>query len=1134
MTTTPSPHASGSGPPSDELVGRARELAELRSGLEGALAGRGRLFLLMGEPGIGKTRLAEELARDAEGSGATTLWGRCWEGGGAPAYWPWIQAVRSHARETDPADLAEALGPGGPRIARIVPEVRERLPDLPEPADQEGPEQARFLLFDAMASFLREASKARPLVLVLEDLHAADQPSLLLLQFLSREVAGARLLVLGTYRDVEAEPRVRDLLADLASKATPIRLSGLSEEELADFVAGRGGPAASGLVAELHRVTEGNPLFVREVVRTLRAEGRLGAGPATAAALRIPDEIRQAIRRRLEPVSDGAREVLRIGATLGRYFNLTPLRRVAAVDREGLVAILSELVTSGILEEVPDVPGRYSFTHALIRKTMYDDLAPAARASLHSQVGAALEEHYGSAPDPHLAELAHHFIEAAHVGNAEKAVDYAVRAAERAYGQFAWEEASAHYRRALEAMELLDSVDETRRCEVLLALGNAQNRAGDVEEAKETFLRATDTARRLGAPELLAEAALGYGRYTWTSGAVDSTLVNLLGEALNALGSEDSGLRVDTLTRLASELYYSDEAERPAQLGREALDIARRLDDPVALSIAVETMAVATAGPDNARERLEAGTEVIRLAERTGDRERTLVGHSHRADAFLALGEMMAADQELETYSRLAGELQQSAHVWYATVLRATQASVTGRFDEAERLARDALSIGRKGRSEEADEYFAVQMFALHRELGRREGLAELEGTFQDLARRYPTLPAFRAALVMIHCAREQRAEAQRELDGLAARGFERFPRNVAWLAAVTLLAEATAFLGDSRHAEELYELLLPHSRQNVVFDWSIACFGSAARYLGLLAATVGHHHEAAGHFQDALELNAAMGARPFVAHVQREYARTLATRDQPGDHEKALDLLAEALASYNEMGMEAFAAETASLLSGLGAGAEVIGAVVPRGEPSHAVRSSVLRREGEYWSIVYEGDAFRLKDAKGLRYIAELIRHPGAEIYALDLVAGSGAAGPPPRTGRAADPSLEVSGLGDAGALLDAKAKAAYKQRMEELREELEEAESFNDPERAAKAKEEMEFLARELASAVGLGGRDRKAASAAERARVNVTRAIKTAIERIAEHSSALGKHFETTIRTGTFCSYAPDPRVPVGWRL
>ena len=284
------------------FVGREEELADLMVGLDDAIAGHGRLFLLVGEPGIGKSRLAEELTAVARARGARMLVGRCWEAGGAPAYWPWVQALRAYVREADPDALRAVMGAGAPYIAQIIPELRVHFPDLPEPPglDSEG---ARFRLFDAVSEFVRNASQSRPIALVLDDLHAADMPSLLLLQFLARELGSMRILVLGAYRDVDPIPGepLTEMLANVVSEPVTrrLRLRGLSERAVAEYIERTASDIASpSLVGALHEETEGNPLFVGEIVRLLAVEG----GRSESAAefrVAIPESIREVIGRRL-------------------------------------------------------------------------------------------------------------------------------------------------------------------------------------------------------------------------------------------------------------------------------------------------------------------------------------------------------------------------------------------------------------------------------------------------------------------------------------------------------------------------------------------------------------------------------------------------------------------------------------------------------------------------------------------------------------------------------------------------------------------------------------------------------------------------------------------------------------------
>jgi AAA ATPase domain len=670
------------------FVGRDREVADLVAGLEDAVRGRMRLLLVAGEPGIGKTWLAEHLAGHATARGARVLWVRCWEGGGAPPLWPWAQVLRALAGDLDDQALAARLGAGAARVAQLLPDLGGRLGMAPPPPAP-SPDAARFSLFEAVCGFLRRSAAARPLMLVMEDLQAADDASLLLLEFLVKDVHGARLLVVGTYRNVTADRvhGIGDAMGQLVREGHLLRLRGLDRGEVRELIEAIAGATPSeAMAAAVHQATEGNPLFVRETVRLLATDVTL----ADPGQLRVPlsGSVRTVIGRRLAPLSADAVLVLSAAAVVGRSFDLSLVGPACGLPVERVLAGLSEAAALDVVTEEAGAVGRYRFCHALIRKVLYERLPIPARMDLHRRVGEAIEARHGTGSGAHVAELAHHFAQtaAAGAGDAARALAYALQAGERAMGLRAYEEAAAQYRRALEALRFAGP-DDPVRWRLLLGLATARARAG-----------------------------------------------------------------------------------RPAPADAAPLEVA-----------------------------------------------------------------------------------------------------------------------------------------------------------------------------------------------------------------------------------------------------------------------------------------------------------------------------------------------------------------------------GTVFRREGEYWTVAYEGSVVRLRDTKGLRHLARLLAQPAREVLAVDLEAaecrpaGTAVAGP----GARGAGELEVRpDLGDAGTLLDAPAKAAYRARLGELRAELEEARSGNDPVRASRAQAELDFLAAELARAVGLGGRDRRAASHAERARLNATRAIRAAMANLARAHPSLGEHLSSTIRTGRYCSYTPDPRAPIRW--
>jgi tetratricopeptide (TPR) repeat protein len=1109
-------------PPSKSplFVGRERELVALMAGLDDALAGRGALFLVSGEPGIGKSRLADELAARARAREARVIWGRCWEAGGAPAYWPWVQSLRSYVRDLDAEALRSQLGRGAADLAQLVPEAGY-LSSEPSRSVGVDPETARFRLFEAVAEFLRNGAQARPLVLVLDDLHAADTPSLLLLEFLAAEITDARLLLVGAYRDVD--PTLHDPLSSALGQLARLpvtrmlALSGLDMPDVAAFIGGSAGlEPDEALVAAMYEETEGNPLFLGEVVRLLVSEGKLDDVALAFPRLEIPHGIRAVIDHRLGRLSEQCRRVLTLASALGREFRLDALGLISAFSPSELLELLEDAVAEHVVTTV--ARSQLRFSHALIRDVLYDELPPARRIRVHREIGEALERLYED-PEPHLTELAHHFVAAAPAADVEKAVEYARRAGERAARLLAYEEAGRLFQTALDALELQEASNERTRCELMLELGDVQARAGDGPSSKETFLNAADSARRVGAAELLAQSGLGYGgRFVWARAGTDRYLVPLLEEALIALGPTDSPLRVRLMTRLAGALRDQHDRKPRARLSEEAVEMARRIGDAATLCYALEGRVTAIHWPENPHERIALAAQQARAAAETGDAERAAQAGYSRLFASLELGDMAAVRDSLQDYARFTEELRQPAWQWLEVVTRGTLALFEGSFDEGERLIDEALALGERAQASDAVLSYRIQRFTLHLHRGR---LDELEDVLKHSIGEYPARPMFRCMLAYLLAQRGRRAEAQTLLDELAEGRFASLPMTNEWLFSLGFLADTACALSDAERAAVLYELLLPYTAHNASTADYIAT-GSVARPLGVASSAASQWAEAESHFENALEMNSRMGARPWVAWTACDWAEMLLRRDGPGDRDRAAGLLIETVETADALGMTPLRHRAAALSNG-GEG--------PLAEPRGTVATpSVFRRDGEYWSIAYERDVFRLKDSKGLRYLARLLGKPGRELHALDLVAGERKAAPPVRN---AEPELTSSRLGDAGEVLDAQAKAEYRQRLEDLEGELDEARAFGDPERIAWAEVERDFLVRELAGAIGVGGRDRRTGSPPERARVSVTRAIRSALARIEEHSSALGDHLERTIRTGTFCSYTPDPRAPIDWR-
>ena len=878
---------------SDSFVGRQPEMDALLGGLGQALAGRGGLFLIAGQAGIGKSRLLDELARRARERDVEVLWGRCWEVRGAPAYWPWVQALRAHLRDSDRGALRAQLGSAAADVAQMLPELRQLFPALadPPPADAQ---VARFRLFEGVASFLLEAARARPLVLVLDDLHAADESSLLLLRFVAGQLGAAPLLIAGAYRDVELEPNtpLASLVAELARERVTHRLAlaGLAEAEVGRLIESSVGvrPQPQS-VAAIHHGTEGNPLFVGEMVRLLSSEGRLGeVSEETPEPLPIPPSVREVIDQRLRHLSEECRGILPLAAVLGPEFDFVALAHVTGCSEEELLVALDEAVGAHVVSEVPGATDRLRFAHVLIRDALHGELVGPRRLRLHRQVGEALEVLYASDREPHLAELAHHFVAAGEAGDTDKAVDYSRAAGDRAVRLFAYDEAVRLYTGALEVLREDGGETDAVRCELLLALADAKGRAGDGQGAKSGFLRAAKLARSADLPELLARAGIGYamglGGFLHLVRA-DQTIIALLEEALAALEDHDSALRVRVLARLAAELFFTDEVERRVGLSKDAIDMARRLGDPGSLLVALYSRYWAACGPETLDERLTNAAEMVRLASEVGDREMTFLGHHVRLKCLLERCDIVPVDRELDAMMALAEELRQPFYRWRTTCLQAMRAILEARFDEAERLTAEAYEIGKGSDQEIAGVVYEAQVFALRFGQGR---LSEFEEGVLDFTKRYPWIQPWRVPLLYSELGREREARAELDCE------FAELPADGLWVTRVGALAHCCALVGDRERARWLYELLLPYADRNLttIADQS---YGPVATRLGMLAAVMQRWDEAQHFFEAGFYDSLALEAPTFTAFNLSEHARMLLARDGPDDREGALGLLAEA-----------------------------------------------------------------------------------------------------------------------------------------------------------------------------------------------------------------------------------------------
>jgi DNA-binding SARP family transcriptional activator/tetratricopeptide (TPR) repeat protein len=898
LTQDPGLDAPAGEPAVGALVGRQRELATLLPLVTAALAGRGAIALVAGDPGIGKSRLAEALARQADARGAAVAVGRCWEAGGAPAYWPWVQALGAYVRDSDPQAVRAALRGEGAELAAIVPELAELVPAGRE-WDGEG---GRFRLFAAVAAFLRRAATARPLALFLDDLHAADVPSLLLLRFMADEVGRTPLLIVGCYRDAEVDATLTPTLGELVRQRSVHRvtLGGFELEETARLLElTTGAELAAGVAERVHERSEGNPLFAVETGRLLAA-----AKVRTDRPLPIPVGVIEAIGQRLQARSQNCRDLLALASVIGREFGVDALERASGRVEDAVLDALEEAEVARLIDAVPGAGGRLRFSHVLVRDTLYDGLPAARRVRLHRQIGEAMEALYAGNLNPHVAELAHHFLLAGS-GLADKAIEYTRRAGDGAASLYAYEEAARHYERALETLLTSGSEDPATVCELLLSLGEVLSRAGNEDDSKAVLRRAATLAEQQGRPDQLARAALAYGgRFLWERAGADPGLVPLLERALAAIGDDDGPVRVRLLTRLAGALRDERRHDQRIALANQAVEIASELGDPETLAIALEGRWNALEGPDSVDEGVALTQELVALAERLGDKERMYAAHHLRLDAFWFRCDRAGIDLEFDVLARLVGELRQPAQHWALGTARTMLALMEGRFEDAEQLISETFNVGQRAAAWSAAVSRRIGLFVLRREQGR---LAELDDTIRRSTHEYPALLRFACARAHLHGELGHEREAHATFDALLARDLAHEHRDPEWLFSLSLLADPCAFLGDEAAASRLHALLLPY--EHVYAQAPIeGVFGCVARALGVLATTAGRFDEAEQHLAVAIETERRMRARPWLAHAEHDLGAMLVTRSAPGDLDRARTLLDSARNAYRELRMHTWA----------------------------------------------------------------------------------------------------------------------------------------------------------------------------------------------------------------------------------
>ena len=905
------------------VVARETEGALLVDAYKRVAAGEGRgVVLVSGDAGVGKTTLVAEAARRAAKEGACVLLGRCQEDVSA-SYSPFAEALHHYVAHAPEHVLRTYVDAHGGEVTSMVPALGQRLGTVPAPTRTD-PDTERYLLYGAVASLLTAASTMQPTVLVLDDLQWSDSQSLRLLRHVVATVDSARLLVLATFRDSELSPSnpLRDLLGSLQREPTisRIQLKGFDDTGVLAFMeAAAGQPleeAATDLAHALRLETEGNPFFVGEVLRSLTETGAIyqdDRGRWTAAGemseMVLPNSVREVIFARVGRLGTQAARVLSMAAVIGRDFDFELLDAVTDVGRDEMLDLLDAASAAALVRELPEVPGRYSFSHALTQHTLYQDLPRVRRTQAHRQVAEAIEATVGQTPGARVGELAHHWLSASQPANATKAIGYARQAGEAALAALAPDDAVRYFSQALHLAETVPERDPLVGCDLRLALGEAQRQAG-LPGFRETFLDAAHRAQELTATDRLVAAALGNSRGFFSSiGVIDSDRVAVLESALDALSHDDGRERALLLATLCSELALGTSLDRRLELADAARAMARRLGDPETIIRTMNLVCDPLQVPSTLTERMVDAKEALELSELLGDPDLLFWTGACSRLAAVQAGDFEMASQCLATMHAVMQKLQQPTMMWVTLFNDAADALLSGDPDRAEELATAALEIGTESGQPDAFGFYGAEMIGLRRQQGR---YGELVPMIEQVAAENPALPVFRATLAEGHMEAGNVGTAQQMLESAAA-DLASLPYDVLWIFALASYADVATELRAEAPARPLLDLLAPFDDQ-VLFIGATA--GSpVAYYCGSLESVLGQYDEAERHFAKAAELNARGQLEFAAAATHLQWGRMLSARGGPGDFERGHGFLTQAHDAALNRGYAAIARRAATAL---------------------------------------------------------------------------------------------------------------------------------------------------------------------------------------------------------------------------
>ena len=1053
------------------FVGRADALERLATAYQavaGAAGGvpprRAGLVLVTGEAGMGKTALLARFAAEVTARGGWPVWGTCWDGENAPAFWPWTQALRALIDQWP--ELREAAGP---ELVAMLPELAPVEPSTAGDSDAVG----RLRMFDAAGRFLRRASTTIPVVVILDDLQWSDQSTVDLMRFLTSQAQPGALLLAGAYRPGEPGAEVAAALAGMATTAELVALRGLAAEETAELVdALAGGKAAARWAHVVHDRSGGHPFFAREVWRLLAAG---------SAATAVPVAVRDVIGRRVARLSARCVELLDVAAVAGTQLLPDVLADVSGDDLIRVAELLAEAAGAGILTPVSDQAEGTRFAHDLYRESIYAALPPGRRVDLHGRVAAALVRRHERGSPVFAAELARHFAAAVPVAGAAPAVAWARAAAEADATRFAFAEAAGHLARSRSAVaDAGDRLPDPDLVDLLTAEADLRLRSGDATQARALLDIAWTRAVAAADPALIGMVALGLDRVGARFAMPRTDLIDVLDTARHALTGSATPAEAQVTAALARHLQHSVPSDRPRArpLAEQAATIARTLDDPGTLASCLLAYHDTLWTPGTATQRESIAGEIADLAQRAADPERHAQALLLTATAQLENGSP-AFRVTLAEYGYLTERLRQPRHHYLLRTRQAALALLDGDIDTGEGLSAEAAAVGEAVGDTDTGNVRMSQRLEVTR---ARNDPTELRDTAYEAVRWWIGAPAHAHAVAAGFYARAGDVDAaRRELDTVLALPDWRTDRSYLWSIFVGELTAAATALDDRPVCQQLLDDLLPIADTCAV-NGALVCFmGAHAHRVGLLHAALGQPAPARQWLLRALDVHRRLGAALWEAET------------------------CTALAGLGGTDMQPYAGRASTIRTRLGL------AVSPAEPAGTNGQLAQLERVGDIWQARFRGHTAYLRDAKGLHDLATLLARPGVEVAALDL----------------ADTVMRAAAVDSAGgdAVLDRAALAAYRRRLTELDDELDAAHTMSDLALRERAAGEREQVLAELRRATRPDGASRPLGpTAAERARKAVTARIRDAIRRIADVHPDLGTHLDRTIHTGATCRYEP----------